>query len=95
MLKKELWVGKKKTGVGEGGKIVIQSTSTSTRIPSHKTSKKKQQQQHDISNQHSKHMSRSKTGEVAENYKMLANPVFITPSRITAVVSERSKQFDK
>ena len=24
-------------------------------------------------------MSRSKTGEVAKNYKMLANPVFITP----------------
>ena len=40
-------------------------------------------------------MSRSKTGEVAENYKMLANPVFITPGRITAVVSERSKQSDK
>ena len=27
-------------------------------------------------------MSSSKTGEVAKNYKMLANPVFITPGRI-------------
>ena len=26
-------------------------------------------------------MSSSKTGEVAKNYKMLANPVFITPGR--------------
>ena len=26
-------------------------------------------------------MSSAKTGEVAKNYKMLANPVFITPGR--------------
>ena len=39
MLKKELWVGKKNREVG--GKILILSTSTSTQIPNHKTSKKK------------------------------------------------------
>ena len=73
----------KESGGGGGGKIVIQSTSTSTRIPSHKTS---HQKKNDISNQHSKHMSSSKTGEVAKNYKMLANPVFITPGRYTFVI---------
>ena len=52
VLKKELWAGKKSLG-GEGGKIVILSTSTSTQIPNHKTSKKKNH----ISKQHSKHMS--------------------------------------
>ena len=48
MLKKELLVGKKKGGGGD--KIVILSTSTSTQIPNHKTSKNK----NDISKQHSK-----------------------------------------
>ena len=65
-------------GEGVGGKIVILSTSTSTQIPSHKRSKQKK---NDISKQHSKHMSSYKTGEVAKNYKMFANPVFITPGR--------------
>ena len=70
-------MGRGKNSGGGGGKIVIQSTSTSTRILSHKTSPKK----NDISNQHSEHRSSSKTGKVAKNYKMLANPVFITPGR--------------
>ena len=51
VLKKELWVGKKSLG-GEGARIVILSTSTSTQIPNHKTNKK-----NDMSKQHSKHMS--------------------------------------
>ena len=82
MLKKELWVGKKNREGGGGGNIVIQSASTSTRIPSHKTSQKKK---NDINNQYSKHMSSSKTGKVAKNYKMLANPVFVTPGRYISI----------
>ena len=39
----------KKNREGGGGKIVILSTSTSTQIPKHKTSK-----ENDISKQHSK-----------------------------------------
>ena len=46
---KQRIVGKEKNREG-GGKIVILSTSTSTQIPNHKTSKKK----HDMSKQLSK-----------------------------------------
>ena len=65
--------GGRKDGGGGGGKIVILATSTSTQIPKHKTSKK-----NDISKQHSKQAIRR---EVEKNYKMFANPVFITPGR--------------
>ena len=30
-------------------------------------------------------MSSSKTGKVAKNYKMLANPVFVTPGRYISI----------
>ena len=45
-------MGRDKKNREGGAKIVILSTSTSTQIPDHKTSK--QQQQKDISEQHSK-----------------------------------------
>ena len=71
-MKKEWWVGKK---IRRGGdKIVILSNSTSTQIPYHKTSKK-----NDISKKHSKQAI--KQGKLRKNYKMFANPVFITPGR--------------
>ena len=61
---------------GRGGdKIVILSTSNSTQIPNHKTSKKKK----DISKQHSKEAIRQ--GKLRKNYKLFANPVFITLGR--------------
>ena len=67
------------------GKIVILSTSTSTQIPNHKTSKK-----NDISKQHSKQATRQ--GEVQKNYKMFANPVFITPDIYTYFTPPLHKQ---
>ena len=64
-------------GGGEGrGKIVILSTSTSTQIPNTKQAKKNY-----IWKQHSKQDIRQ---EVEKNYKMFADPVFITPGRSTS-----------
>ena len=74
MLNKELWV-RKKTGSGKGGvKIVILSTSTSTQIPNHKISKKRKKKTTSANNTVNKLLDRG----VEKNYKMFANPVFIT-----------------
>ena len=63
------------------GEIVTLSTSTSTKTPHHKTSKKrKEKKKNDISKQHSKQAIRQ--GNFRKNYKMFANPVFITPGRL-------------
>ena len=85
MLDRKFWVWTEKHPLGrEGGRggggiertriREIPSTATSTQIPNHKSTKK-----NDISKQHSE---QAKTGEVERNYKMLANPVFINPSRL-------------
>ena len=59
------------------GKIVILSTSTSTQIPNYKTSRKKKKKER--SKQHSKQAVLDRGSW--KNYKMFANPVFITPCR--------------
>ena len=56
--------------------MVILSTSTSTQIPNHKPSKNKRHKQ-------TTEETSYQTGEVEKNYKMFANPVFITPGRST------------
>ena len=65
----------KKQGAGKGGvKIVILSTSTSTQIPNHKISKKRKKKTTSANNTVNKLLDRG----VEKNYKMFANPVFIT-----------------
>ena len=77
VLKRELWVGRKKgRKIGREGKIVILlSTSTSTQIPNYKTSAPPLHP--------TKKKTRKQTirwggggGEVGKNYKMFADPGF-------------------
>ena len=68
-------MGREKIRRGEGGgKIVILSNSTL-----HKSLTTEQEKKNDISKQHSKQAIRQ--GTLRKNYKMFANPVFITPGR--------------
>ena len=73
-----MWVGTTKTKLW-GGRL----DSTSVHIPNSLTTK--QAKTNDISKQQSKQAIRQ-AGEVEENYKMFANPVFITPGRYSYLV---------
>ena len=77
MLKRELWVGRKKgRKIGREGKIVIPSlsASTSTQIPNYKTSPPpppdKKKQENKLLD------GRAGGGGVGKNYKMFADPGF-------------------